>query len=79
MRCFPLSYNLGKVQYGLEPDTTCFCDSLECHIITVASRFKCLLAFIPFTAPAWRLIELVLFMIPPLRRALNKINAHFIL
>jgi len=65
VRCFPLSYNLGKAQYGLEPDTTCFCDSLECHIITVASRCKCLLAFIPFTSPAWRLIELVLFMIPP--------------
>ena len=30
-RCFPLSYNLDKVQCGLEPNTTCFCDSPECH------------------------------------------------
>ena len=30
-RCFPLSYNLDKVQCGLEPITTCFCDSPECH------------------------------------------------
>ena len=31
VRCFPLSYNLDKVQCGLEPDTSCFCDSPVCH------------------------------------------------
>ena len=31
VRCFPLSYNLDKVQCCLEPDTSCFCDSPVCH------------------------------------------------
>ena len=31
VRCFPLSYNLDKVQRGLEPDASCLCDSPVCH------------------------------------------------
>ena len=31
-RCFPLSYNLGKVEGGLEPDPSVSCDSPVCHV-----------------------------------------------
>ena len=31
-RCFPLGYNLEKVQCGLEPNQSFFCDSPVCHI-----------------------------------------------
>ena len=41
-RCFPLSYNLDKVQCGLEPNTTCFCDSPECHnkLVLLSENFN---------------------------------------
>ena len=31
-RCFPFGYNLEKVQCGLEPNQSFFCDSPVCHI-----------------------------------------------
>ena len=34
-RCFPLDYNLSKVECGLEPDPSVSCDSPVCHVTTL--------------------------------------------
>ena len=34
-RCFPLGYNLSKVECGLEPDPSVFCDSPVCHVTSL--------------------------------------------
>lgn len=34
-RCFPLGYNLSKVECGLEPDPSVSCDSPVCHVTSL--------------------------------------------
>ena len=76
VRCFPLSYNLDKVQCGLEPDTSCFCDSPVCHNSS-SQQIHVLVCFHSFHLTCLSTDGHCVICEPPLKRLAKQLSESF--
>jgi len=76
VRSFPLSYNLDKVQCGLEPDTACFCDSPVCHNNS-SQQVQVLACFHSFHHTCLAADGACVICDPPLKSLAKKLSENF--
>ena len=76
VRCFPLGYNLEKVQCGLEPNQSFFCDSPVCHINST-QQIQVLACFHTFHSACLPLDESCIICAAPLKSMAKELGQSF--